>query len=155
LTRSLRHRCPRRRVSRRQKFVDIVPAIDWNPFSSDSGSGRYPNRGYLRFNDEAVGFEAKKLFNDAEVFYESDHGRRKHDTERCGWSLYANRSEEARRSYLSMKTEKLGKIKWEHIKLRQQAETETVDLSYLKPTLPIRRARRPPRHVRCVSFGNR
>jgi len=46
---------------------DIVPYIDWNPFFQTwELRGRYPNRGYPKiFNDEAVGSEAKKLFDDA------------------------------------------------------------------------------------------
>ena len=46
---------------------DIVPYIDWNPFFQTwELRGRYPNRGYPKiFKDEAVGSEAKKLFDDA------------------------------------------------------------------------------------------
>jgi len=46
---------------------DVVPYIDWNPFFQTwELRGRYPNRGYPKiFDDEAVGSEAKKLFNDA------------------------------------------------------------------------------------------
>merc|ERR1712086_1138604 len=46
---------------------DVVPYIDWNPFFQTwELRGRYPNRGYPKiFNDEAVGSEAKKLFDDA------------------------------------------------------------------------------------------
>lgn len=48
---------------------DVVPYIDWNPFFQTwELRGRYPNRGYPKiFNDEAVGSEAKKLFNDAQT----------------------------------------------------------------------------------------
>jgi 5-methyltetrahydrofolate--homocysteine methyltransferase len=51
------------------KVADIVPYIDWNPFFQTwELRGRYPNRGYPKiFNDEAVGSEAKKLFNDAQA----------------------------------------------------------------------------------------
>jgi len=47
---------------------DVVPYIDWNPFFQTwELRGRYPNRGYPKiFNDEAVGSEAKKLFDDAQ-----------------------------------------------------------------------------------------
>jgi 5-methyltetrahydrofolate--homocysteine methyltransferase len=47
---------------------DVVPYIDWNPFFQTwELRGRYPNRGYPKiFNDEAVGKEAKKLFDDAQ-----------------------------------------------------------------------------------------
>jgi len=47
---------------------DVVPYIDWNPFFQTwELRGRYPNRGYPKiFNDETVGSEAKKLFDDAQ-----------------------------------------------------------------------------------------
>jgi 5-methyltetrahydrofolate--homocysteine methyltransferase len=47
---------------------DVVPYIDWNPFFQTwELRGRYPNRGYPKiFNDESVGKEAKKLFDDAQ-----------------------------------------------------------------------------------------
>merc|ERR1719491_1964226 len=47
---------------------DVVPYIDWNPFFQTwELRGRYPNRGYPKiFKDETVGFEAKKLFDDAQ-----------------------------------------------------------------------------------------
>lgn len=47
---------------------DVVPYMDWNPFFQTwELRGRYPNRGYPKiFKDEAVGNEAKKLFNDAQ-----------------------------------------------------------------------------------------
>jgi len=48
---------------------DIVNFIDWNPFFQTwELRGRYPNRGYPKiFNDERVGTEAKKLFDDAQT----------------------------------------------------------------------------------------
>jgi 5-methyltetrahydrofolate--homocysteine methyltransferase len=48
---------------------DVIPYIDWNPFFQTwELRGRYPNRGYPKiFNDEAVGSEAKKLFDDAQT----------------------------------------------------------------------------------------
>jgi 5-methyltetrahydrofolate--homocysteine methyltransferase len=51
------------------KISDIIPYIDWNPFFQTwELRGLYPNRGYPKiFNDEAVGGEAKKLFNDAQT----------------------------------------------------------------------------------------
>ena len=55
-------------------FVDfpleeVLPYIDWNPFFQVwQLRGRYPNRGYPKiFNDEAVGPEAKKLFDEAQA----------------------------------------------------------------------------------------
>jgi len=51
------------------KVADVVPYIDWNPFFQTwELRGRYPNRGYPKiFNDETVGSEAKKLFDDAQT----------------------------------------------------------------------------------------
>jgi 5-methyltetrahydrofolate--homocysteine methyltransferase len=47
---------------------DVVPFIDWNPFFQTwELRGRYPNRGFPKiFNDEKVGAEAKKLYDDAQ-----------------------------------------------------------------------------------------
>merc|ERR1711871_1872866 len=46
---------------------EVVPFFDWNPFFQTwELRGRYPNRGYPKiFNDEKVGSEAQKLFDDA------------------------------------------------------------------------------------------
>ena len=46
----------------------LLPYIDWNPFFQVwQLRGKYPNRGYPKiFNDEAVGAEAKRVFNDAQ-----------------------------------------------------------------------------------------
>ena len=48
---------------------EVVDYIDWNPFFQVwQLRGRYPNRGYPKiFNDETVGAEAKKLFDDAQT----------------------------------------------------------------------------------------
>ena len=48
---------------------DVIPYFDWNPFFQTwELRGRYPNRGYPKiFNDETVGSEAKKLFDDAQA----------------------------------------------------------------------------------------
>jgi 5-methyltetrahydrofolate--homocysteine methyltransferase len=47
---------------------DVLPYIDWDPFFQTwELRGRYPNRGYPKiFNDDKVGPEAKKLYDDAE-----------------------------------------------------------------------------------------
>ncbi|OQR99105.1 5-methyltretrahydrofolate-homocysteine s-methyltransferase [Achlya hypogyna] len=47
---------------------ELLPFIDWNPFFQTwELRGRYPNRGYPKiFDDENVGAEAKKLFDDAQ-----------------------------------------------------------------------------------------
>jgi len=50
------------------RIEDVVDYIDWNPFFQVwELRGRYPNRGYPRiFQDETVGSEAKKLFDEAQ-----------------------------------------------------------------------------------------
>ncbi|KAI8924169.1 methionine synthase-like protein [Entophlyctis helioformis] len=47
----------------------LISHIDWNPFFQTwQLRGKYPNRGYPKiFNDETVGVEAKKLFDDAQA----------------------------------------------------------------------------------------
>jgi 5-methyltetrahydrofolate--homocysteine methyltransferase len=49
-------------------IADVIDYIDWNPFFQVwQLRGRYPNRGYPKiFNDETVGAEAKKLFEEAQ-----------------------------------------------------------------------------------------
>lgn len=56
-----------------KSLSDVMPFIDWNPFFQTwELRGRYPNRGYPKiFNDEKVGAEAKKLFDDAQVMLQS------------------------------------------------------------------------------------
>ena len=48
---------------------ELVKYIDWNPFFQTwQLRGKYPNRGYPKiFNDETVGPEAKKLYDEAQA----------------------------------------------------------------------------------------
>ena len=50
-------------------LADVVDYIDWNPFFQVwQLRGRYPNRGYPKiFDDETVGEEARKLFDEAQT----------------------------------------------------------------------------------------
>jgi 5-methyltetrahydrofolate--homocysteine methyltransferase len=50
-------------------LASLVSHFDWNPFFQTwQLRGKYPNRGFPKiFNDEAVGAEAKKLYDDAMV----------------------------------------------------------------------------------------
>ena len=54
-------------------IADVIDYIDWNPFFQVwQLRGRYPNRGYPKiFNDETVGAEAKKLFEEAQRMLKS------------------------------------------------------------------------------------
>lgn len=49
-------------------LAEVVDYIDWSPFFQTwELRGRYPNRGFPKiFNDEKVGSEAKKLYDDAQ-----------------------------------------------------------------------------------------
>jgi 5-methyltetrahydrofolate--homocysteine methyltransferase len=51
------------------KVEQVIDYIDWDPFFQTwQLRGRYPNRGYPKiFNDNTVGAEAKKLFDDAQT----------------------------------------------------------------------------------------
>ena len=50
-------------------IADVIDYIDWNPFFQVwQLRGRYPNRGFPKiFNDETVGKEAKKLYEEAQA----------------------------------------------------------------------------------------
>jgi 5-methyltetrahydrofolate--homocysteine methyltransferase len=50
-------------------IADVVPYIDWEPFFQTwELKGRYPNKGYPKiFNDEKVGAEARKVFDEAQA----------------------------------------------------------------------------------------
>lgn len=52
-----------------KELDEVLDFIDWNPFFQTwELRGRYPNRGYPKiFDDEKVGPEAKKLFDDAQA----------------------------------------------------------------------------------------
>jgi 5-methyltetrahydrofolate--homocysteine methyltransferase len=66
---SLQPACPGVHVYDNYPLEELIPYIDWNPFFSIwQLRGKYPNRGYPRvFDDEAVGPEAKRVFNDAQA----------------------------------------------------------------------------------------
>lgn len=55
------------KVLREYPLEDLLSYIDWNPFFQTwQLRGKYPNRGYPKiFNDETVGAEAKKLYDEA------------------------------------------------------------------------------------------
>lgn len=50
-------------------LAELLPYIDWNPFFQTwQLRGKYPNRGYPKiFNDEKVGAEARKLYDEAQA----------------------------------------------------------------------------------------
>jgi len=74
---------------------EVVPFIDWNPFFQTwELRGRYPNRGYPKiFNDETVGAEAKKLFDDAQAMLKKIVETKELSLKGCYGLYAANRSE--------------------------------------------------------------
>uniref|UniRef100_A0A7S2XWE9 Methionine synthase n=1 Tax=Fibrocapsa japonica TaxID=94617 RepID=A0A7S2XWE9_9STRA len=103
---------------------DVLPYIDWNPFFQTwELRGRYPNRGYPKiFNDENVGGEAKKLFDEAqEMLKDIVANKRLHLKGVCG-IFAANRVGEDVEVYTGAdKSEVAAKF----CMLRQQAEKES------------------------------
>ena len=73
---------------------DVLPFIDWNPFFQTwELRGRYPNRGYPKiFNDETVGGEAKKLFDDAQAMLADIVARKRLVLRGCYGMYAANQS---------------------------------------------------------------
>jgi 5-methyltetrahydrofolate--homocysteine methyltransferase len=113
------------------KVADIVPYIDWNPFFQTwELRGRYPNRGYPKiFNDEAVGFEAKKLFNDATEMMNEIIAADSMTLKGVVGLFAANRSEDGEdvHIYETEEDREAGNILGSYCMLRQQAEKETED----------------------------
>lgn len=110
---------------------DVVPYMDWNPFFQTwELRGRYPNRGYPKiFDDEAVGSEAKKLFNDAQelmkqiiadksMYLKGVVGQFAANRSECGEDVEIFEDEEARSAGTPMH---------KFCMLRQQAEKESED----------------------------
>merc|ERR1719424_939090 len=58
-----------KKVFKNFPIQDVVHAIDWTPFFQVwQLRGKFPNRDYPKiFNDEKVGVEAKRLFDEAQV----------------------------------------------------------------------------------------
>jgi len=110
---------------------DVLPYIDWNPFFQTwELRGRYPNRGYPKiFKDEAVGGEAKKLFNDAQelmhkiiadksMYLKGVMGMFPANASENGEDVHIYEDEAAREAGTPMDT---------YCMLRQQAEKESSD----------------------------
>jgi len=108
---------------------DVVPYIDWNPFFQTwELRGRYPNRGYPKiFNDEAVGSEAKKLFDDAIKLMEEIISDKSMHLKGVVGMFPANRSDDGEDVllYASEGDREAGKPLNKFCMLRQQAEKES------------------------------
>ncbi|KAL7456527.1 hypothetical protein ACHAWC_010809 [Mediolabrus comicus] len=110
---------------------DIVPYIDWNPFFQTwELRGRYPNRGYPKiFNDEAVGGEAKKLFDDAQKLMKEIIANKSMNLKGVVGLFPANRTDEGEdvMIYATEEDREAGKVLDTFCMLRQQAEKESED----------------------------
>jgi 5-methyltetrahydrofolate--homocysteine methyltransferase len=136
------------------KVADIVPYIDWNPFFQTwELRGRYPNRGYPKiFNDEAVGFEAKKLFNDATEMMNKIIADGSMTLKGVVGLFAANRSEDGEDVHIyeteeDREAERFGNI------LSSSTGRDRNGRPFLSQADFAPQGTRPPRHVRCVSFG--
>merc|ERR1712161_45348 len=113
------------------KLQDVVPYIDWNPFFQTwELRGRYPNRGYPKiFQDEAVGVEAKKLFDDVQALMNDVISDKSMQLKGVVGVFAANQSEDGEDVHIyvdedARKTQTpIGKF----CMLRQQAEKESED----------------------------
>ena len=92
--------------------------------------GRYPNRGYPKiFKDEAVGSEAKKLFDDAQAMMKEIIANKSMQLKGVVGLFAANRSEDGEdvHVYESEEDRESGKPITTYCMLRQQAEKESED----------------------------
>jgi 5-methyltetrahydrofolate--homocysteine methyltransferase len=112
-------------------LADVVPYIDWNPFFQTwELRGRYPNRGYPKiFQDEAVGSEAKKLFDDAIALMNEIIANKSMRLKGVSGLFPANRTEDGEDVliYSSEEDREAGKPLDRFCMLRQQAEKESDD----------------------------
>ena len=110
---------------------DVVPFIDWNPFFQTwELRGRYPNRGYPKiFDDEAVGGEAKKLFNDAQALLKQIIADKSMYLKGVVGMFAANRSDDGEdvEIYDDEAARAAGTPSHKFCMLRQQAEKENDD----------------------------
>ena len=106
---------------------DVLPFIDWNPFFQTwELRGRYPNRGYPKiFNDETVGAEAKKLFDDAQAMLTKIVESKELSLKGCYGLYAANRSEGGEDvDVWENESDRNGKPAATFCMLRQQAEVD-------------------------------
>jgi 5-methyltetrahydrofolate--homocysteine methyltransferase len=108
----------------------VLPFIDWNPFFAVwQLRGKYPNRNYPKiFNDETVGTEAKRLFDEAYAML-IDLIETKKLTGRCVIGIYPAQGAGDDINVTVADNETLPEVTLRT--LRQQNEHDTVDQPYL------------------------
>uniref|UniRef100_A0A7S1BX79 methionine synthase n=1 Tax=Corethron hystrix TaxID=216773 RepID=A0A7S1BX79_9STRA len=113
------------------KLDDVVPFIDWNPFFQTwELRGRYPNRGYPKiFKDEAVGEEAKKLFEDAQTMMKEIIANKSMQLKGVVGIFPANATDDGEdvNIYENEEARAAGNVRAKFCMLRQQAEKESDD----------------------------
>ncbi|KAJ3409078.1 methionine synthase [Chytriomyces confervae] len=105
-------------------LASLIGHIDWNPFFQTwQLRGKYPNRGYPKiFNDETVGAEAKKLFDDANEMLQDIIKNKVLSARAIVWFAPANSVGDDIEIYKNEeRTEVVGKF----FGLRQQAEKDS------------------------------
>jgi 5-methyltetrahydrofolate--homocysteine methyltransferase len=112
-------------------LADLTQFMDWNPFFQTwELRGRYPNRGYPKiFNDEAVGAEAKKLFDDAQEMLKDVMANKLMTVKGVVAIFPANKAENGEdvHVYATEEDRKSGKVMETFCMLRQQAQKESDD----------------------------
>jgi 5-methyltetrahydrofolate--homocysteine methyltransferase len=108
---------------------DVVHAIDWTPFFQVwQLRGKFPNRDYPKiFNDEKVGAEAKKLFDEAQSMLKDFIDNRKLQMHAVVGIYEANSVGDDIEVYTD---ESRAEVKCKFFTLRQQAEKEGNDPYY-------------------------
>jgi 5-methyltetrahydrofolate--homocysteine methyltransferase len=110
---------------------ELTQFMDWNPFFQTwELRGRYPNRGYPKiFNDEAVGAEAKKLFDDAQAMLKDIMANKLMRVKGVVAIFPANKSDNGEdvNVFATEEDRKSGKVMETFCMLRQQAQKESDD----------------------------
>eukprot|EP00993_Chasmostoma_nieuportense_P001416 NODE_22_length_4479_cov_52.697151_g20_i0.p1 GENE.NODE_22_length_4479_cov_52.697151_g20_i0~~NODE_22_length_4479_cov_52.697151_g20_i0.p1 ORF type:complete len:1454 (+),score=388.59 NODE_22_length_4479_cov_52.697151_g20_i0:629-4363(+) len=107
------------------QIEDVLPFVDWNPFFATwELRGKYPNRGYPKiFNDENVGAEAKKLFDDAQTLVQTIIKDKSMQLKGVVGLFPANRSDDLE-DVLVYADESRTALRGKFCMLRQQAEKQ-------------------------------
>ncbi|KAJ3069800.1 hypothetical protein HDU98_007149 [Podochytrium sp. JEL0797] len=105
-------------------LASLVGHIDWNPFFQTwQLRGKYPNRGFPKiFQDETVGSEAKKLFEDANEMLKDIIKNKTLDAKAIVWFAPANSVGD---DIVIYKDEKREEVVGKFYGLRQQAEKDS------------------------------
>jgi 5-methyltetrahydrofolate--homocysteine methyltransferase len=118
-----------KKVFKNFPIEDVIHAIDWTPFFQVwQLRGKFPNRDYPKiFNDEKVGAEAKKLFDEAQAMLKDFIDNKKLQMHAVMGIYEANSVGDDIEVYTD---ESRSEVKCKFFTLRQQAEKEGNDPYY-------------------------